>query len=657
MVLSSFIFPLAALADITDQQVVLNSGQSLNLDTGATASAGGDLLYTAGVSLTPQGKATAFSLGAAGQAAYAQLTQQALAQFGPAYTAAPIPNAALVVNLVIAVHTNGGNYAKLLITAVGKASINVQFTTFGAAGGGGGGGGPTITKIQNNYSFLLQGVPNYGIAPGSLFIVVGISLSDPVTPVLQSSAAPGLPLTLNKTSLTATVNGVVTHPALYYTSATQLAAVLPSNTPVGTGTLTATYNGQTSAPFTLVVVASAMGLDALYGTGSGLAVATDNNTGALFGYTHSIDLGQVVVLWGSGVGADTANDDRTFPMKQDNLNNISALYVGGIQAQILYQGRSQYPGVDQIDIIVPRGVTPGCFVSVVAVSGTGSTAVVSNTVTIAVNPGGGVCSDPDIGLNGNQLVSFGGQTSLRTGSLSLGQFTDLSAGGQISTFTSASGVFQSTQGAFYGSGYGLASTGNCIILAPLPQGSTSPFQTTGLDAGPSITVNGPAGSVQMPQLQSTKGFYTPSSLLAASFIPASGGTFMFNNGNGGADVKGFNATLNYPTPPLMWTDMATITSVQRSQGVTVHWTGGAANTDVLIEGSSTSGMLSVTFICRAPVSAMQFTVPSYITLALPAGNGSLDLFNGSVPQTFTAIGIDVGFASSSTGFSRTETYN
>ncbi len=168
-----------------------------------------------------------------------------------------------------------------------------------------------------------------------------------------------LPTTSNGTSITAVVGGITVHPGIYYTTETQLAAVLPSNTPVGTGTITVTYNNQTSATFTLVVVASALGLDSLYGTGNGIAVATDNATGALFGYTNSTKPGQAVVLWGSGVGADTSNDDRTYPLKQNNLNFITKLYVGGIEAQILYQGRSQYPGVDQVNIVIPARCETG----------------------------------------------------------------------------------------------------------------------------------------------------------------------------------------------------------------------------------------------------------------------------------------------------------
>jgi uncharacterized protein (TIGR03437 family) len=94
---------------------------------------------------------------------------------------------------------------------------------------------PNITQILNNSSGTPPGLPNYGIAPSSIFIVAGTGLADPGTPVLQSSAAPGLPLTLNGASLTVVVNGVTTHPALYYTSSTQLAAVMPAATPLGTG--------------------------------------------------------------------------------------------------------------------------------------------------------------------------------------------------------------------------------------------------------------------------------------------------------------------------------------------------------------------------------------------------------------------------------------
>jgi len=119
---------------------------------------------------------------------------------------------------------------------------------------------PTIAQILNNSSTIPKGAPNYGIAPSSIFIVTGTGLADPGTPVLQNTSG-GLPLTLNGASITVVVNGVTVHPALYYTTPTQLAAVLPAATPVGIGTLTVTYNGASSAAAAIQVVASAVGFN------------------------------------------------------------------------------------------------------------------------------------------------------------------------------------------------------------------------------------------------------------------------------------------------------------------------------------------------------------------------------------------------------------
>jgi hypothetical protein len=79
---------------------------------------------------------------------------------------------------------------------------------------------------------------------------------------------------VESTSISVTVNGVTTTPALYYASSAAVAGVLPS-TPVGTGTITLSYNGQSSqAP--IQVVASAVGLDTLNGNGAGAGVVTDS---------------------------------------------------------------------------------------------------------------------------------------------------------------------------------------------------------------------------------------------------------------------------------------------------------------------------------------------------------------------------------------------
>ena len=69
-----------------------------------------------------------------------------------------------------------------------------------------------------------------------------------------------LPLALAGTSIKATVDGTTVDLYMIYTSTKQLAAILPSQTPEGTGTLTVTYNGQTSAAAPIRVVRSAFGI-------------------------------------------------------------------------------------------------------------------------------------------------------------------------------------------------------------------------------------------------------------------------------------------------------------------------------------------------------------------------------------------------------------
>ena len=276
-------------------------------------------------------------------------------------------------------------------------------------------------------------MPNYGIAPGSLFAIQGLNLNSAAPPVLQSSAAPGLPTTLNGTSLSVTVNGVTTTPALYYASSSAVAAVLPSTTPVGNGTLTVTDNGQ-SAQTPIQVVASAVGLDTLYGTGVGAGVVTDASFNVL-GLTNSATPGQTVTLWGSGIGADASSDDRTYPQNLNNLSSVpTQVFIGGISADVLYRGRSQYPGPEsQYNVVIPSGVSPGCFVSVILT--TGSTgAIVSNSITIPVNPGGGPCSDPGTGLNGTQIQSLANKTNVKSAAISIVQVTERNGNVSSSAF-------------------------------------------------------------------------------------------------------------------------------------------------------------------------------------------------------------------------------
>jgi uncharacterized protein (TIGR03437 family) len=110
---------------------------------------------------------------------------------------------------------------------------------------------PTVASMVNAGSYAVAGLPNAAVAQGSLFILFGTNMG-PAT--LQGAPSFPLQTTLAGTSVSITVNGTTTQGIMIYSMAGQVAAVLPSRTPVGAGTLTVAYNGQSSAPLAIDVV-------------------------------------------------------------------------------------------------------------------------------------------------------------------------------------------------------------------------------------------------------------------------------------------------------------------------------------------------------------------------------------------------------------------
>ena len=499
---------------------------------------------------------------------------------------------------------------------------------------------PTITDILNNSSGTPRGLPNYGIAPSSIFIVTGTGLADPGTPTLQNTQAPGgLPLTLNGASITVIVNGVTTHPALYYTSPTQLAAVLPAATPIGTGTLTVTYNGTTSAAAVMQVVASAVGFNHFnqvpvplgkYDANVDIGVATDNSTGALLTFTNSGTPGEIIVLWATGLGADPADSDTAYSSSPHAVNTPLQIYFGGVPATILYQGSAGYPGVNQIDVTIPASALTGCYVPLVAVTGT----VVSNSVMFPVHPGGGDCVEQSQGtqLTGTQILK-GAQDTLKTGTLNLGLTS-----GPNGTAVNIDAAFENTSGLLAAATgrAGVISPGGCAVWPAVVGG---PLTFTGLDPG-SITITGPAALSLTLASQGVKGAYGAN--LAGSTIPSTGGTFTFKGSggtSGATDVGSFTSVVTFTNPIITWSNKNIAASVDRTQGLTFTWVGGNPGTYVILGGSSVAAGTTVGFTCRVLVDGGQFTVPSYILLGMPTGAGSTTIQH-QVVSTFQATGLD-----------------
>src|SRR5207248_153455 len=83
---------------------------------------------------------------------------------------------------------------------------------------------------------------------------------------------------------------------------------------------------------------------------------------------------------------------RTLPTFQSRWRSVPAT--------VAYHGRSVYPGFDQINVIVPSGAAPGCYVSIVVRSG----GIVSNFATIPLSADGNFCLDKHTGISGSWLA-------------------------------------------------------------------------------------------------------------------------------------------------------------------------------------------------------------------------------------------------------------
>jgi len=260
----------------------LSIGQTLSFDTGATATSGGDIIWsTSGIA--PQTKATIdnyINAGTSGPTVFAALnlsTVSTLCSVG--CNSLSIPSSVIATGDVFFVQTNGGNYGAALVTGTNglTSTVTLQYATYGTSGGGTGtGSGPTITEVENNYGGVPAGFSNSGIAQGAIFFIVGTGMATPgTTAVVQNACGANLPTTINGASVKVTVGSTTVTPSLYYSQPTAVAAILPSNTPLGAGTVTVTYNNQTSNSYSIQVVASAMGFDAYDQTGTGLGVASN----------------------------------------------------------------------------------------------------------------------------------------------------------------------------------------------------------------------------------------------------------------------------------------------------------------------------------------------------------------------------------------------
>ncbi len=459
-------------------------------------------------------------------------------------------------------------------------------------------------------------------------MIFGAGLGPPT--LTQANSFP-LSTTLGGTSVKVTVGSASVDAIPIYTLATQVAVVLPSGTPPGNGFVTVTYDGRAGNTAPIHVVTNSFAAFTAGATGSGPASLQNFNSAGdapLNTLFQSARAGQAVILYGTGLGP--VSGDETQGALPGNLTADVQVFVGSQSTAVSYAGRSGCcAGLDQITFTVPQGIT-GCFVPVVVRSG----GVVSNFTTMAISSAGQTCSDP-LSFSTADLTQIAQSGSLRNGQIAL---TRTVVGTAVSDSISA--TFSKSTLAGVLTTAVAPSLGTCLVTNTRTLTGT-PVLANPLDAGSALTFRGPGGPKAV--VRTNPGSYS-SSLTPGLLDP---GTFNVDNGSGGADVGAFKTTMTIPVA-LEWTNQTSISTLSRSQPLTLTWTGGDPNGGVVMIGVTQSPVdASVrAFTCNERTGAGQFTVPDYVMSAMPfnAGVANMVLSVGSFGAgvRFSATGLDIG---------------
>jgi uncharacterized protein (TIGR03437 family) len=467
-----------------------------------------------------------------------------------------------------------------------------------------------LKSAVNGASYQNAVLPNGKLAPGVLFIAFGSGMGPAA--IARASTFP-LPTTLSGTSIDVTVGGTTVHCIMLYATATQVAAVLPSNTPAGDGTMTLSYNGTASAPLNITVIAHDFGIFSVNQGGNGPGVFTDPVTNAANSLVNAANAGDLLDIWGSGLGAANGNDGAG-PLPGDMTNLNVQAFVGGQQAEILYRGRSGCcSGIDQVRIKVPA--VSGCYVpAYLVVEG-----VVSNFITLSVASSGRTCTDS--GYTPEQLQTIGNAKAWRAGTVAVTRLVGKGAQGVENRTDNLSAGFVSIDPQTLLGQPGQPAINTCWVTQ-FPTATVA--APTYLDTG-KITVSGPIGPYDLPALGGYAGLYNLAFYPGAPAIPGLivdgtlllPGTYTFT-GAGGAKVGAFTASINHPLT-FEWTNRGSITSVTRSQSLPITWTGATAGAFVTIHGQSPASVgVGAAFNCYVDATLGAFTVPASILSALPA---------------------------------------
>ena len=507
--------------------------------------------------------------------------------------------------------------------------------------------GPIVASVTNAASYIDPALPNGPIAQGSIFVVKGVNLG-PASIAIASNAFQST--SLSGTSAAVTINGTTVAPLMYYTSAGQVAALMPSNTPVGAGTITLTYNGQPGPASPIRVVPSNLGIFTVTSDGQGAGIVTyadyslvsatkAANCGGVNTTCGAANPGDALIIWGTGLGPVNGNDASGAGLGVNMTSLPLTIWLGNVQVQAAYQGRSGCCiGEDQIVFTVPANAPLGCAVPLSVQIGN----FVSNNVTLPVAQGSRTCTPADPTFTTATVTQVSGPGTFTYGEVDLRHRDDQpgfddNMHGEFFRFS----VPTASQ-PFFMSYVDQSPLGTCQVTNNF-NGSNPPLNVVGApDVGPQITVQGPNGSKSAPI---SGGSFSTSLSDTGNFLVPGAYTI---SAPGGADSPGFKVPLTFPALPTLTSpqpDAPNPIPVTRANGLTVTWTGGQANAAVQIEvQSATDNTYNIgsDIVCWAAAGPGTFTVPPSVLVTLPAGNFAQLAFRPFAPYTtLTGSGLNV----------------
>ncbi len=509
--------------------------------------------------------------------------------------------------------------------------------------------GPGAPVITSNGVVNATGYQNK-LAPDTVFVVFGSGMG----PAALAAAAAPYPDSLGGTSITFTPTGggAAITAKMVYTVAGQVAGLLPSSIAPGIYAVRVIYNGQPSAPQNVTVVPRSFGIATANSAGSGTAQATIGNvnggvslvrftTGSLafngLNWTLSpAHPGDTLVFWGTGGGADPANDTGGTSGDQTAAGNF-VVTVGGRRIVPQYAGASSgYPGLWQINFTLPADIAPDCF-AWAQVSAGGE---LSNLVAIAIAaPGQSACTDPNVTPGMLTKLDAGGDivvaafAAAKTTATAAGVTTE-SISGAVLRFTAAEWILTNS-GPRYGA---------CRVYdRTYPRGGKDPASPdVALDAGARLSVSGP----NLPQgfgMGSVATATGPVYLGSPSAGTLASGAYTLTAA-GGSQVGPFSAMTTFPGSFTV-TNYDAVTVIDRSRPLTFNWTGSGIDQVSILANSATNlgaNVRIVTISCFVPGSLGTYSVPpealAYLQPVAVTGAsfGSVSIGGHSASGTFTA---------------------